>query len=197
MPIQSLRAEPTTIDGLWVLRMKAVEDDRGAVREFYRASALGEAGPPTPGPWVQVNLTETRQGVVRGLHGESMHKLVAIATGVAFGAYVDVRPGSPTWGTTVTQPLVPGVQVFVPPGVCNGFQSVSPGLTQYLYCFDQEWRPDMPGTSVHPLDPELAIPWPIPLDEDGGSLSAKDAALPTLAELASAGTSPVRSSTSS
>lgn len=75
--------------------------------------------------------------------------------------------------------LVKGTQVLVPRGVCNGFQSVSPGVTQYLYCFDQEWQPGMAGVAVNPLDPELAIAWPLPLDAtDPAQISAKDAGAP-------------------
>ena len=39
----------------------------------------------------------------------------------------------------------------------------------------------MGGTAVNPLDPALAIPWPIPVDADRSLLSAKDAELPPLA----------------
>lgn len=168
------------IDGLCVIRMKQATDERGTVREFYRESAFCEAGLPSLGPWVQVNLTETRHGAIRGLHGEQLVKLVAVASGEAFGAYVDARPDSPSRGAVVTVSLVPGTQVLVPAGVCNGFQSVSPGGTQYLYCFDAEWVPGMAGVAAHPLDPELAIPWPIPVDQDDvRQLSTKDAALPS------------------
>ncbi len=78
-------------------------------------------------------------------------------------------------------PLVKGTQVLVPPGVCNGFQSISPGVSQYLYCFDAEWVPGMSGVAVNPLDPDLGIVWPIPVDR--ALLSAKDAALPLLRDV--------------
>ena len=72
--------------------------------------------------------------------------------------------------------LTKGTQVLVPKGVCNGFQSVSAGVTQYLYCFDQEWRPGMAGVAANPLDPALAIAWPLPVDAaDPSQISAKDA----------------------
>jgi dTDP-4-dehydrorhamnose 3,5-epimerase len=168
-------AEPTPIEGLWLLTMKQIADDRGVVREFYRESTFVEAGLPSLGRWVQVNVTETRKGALRGLHGETMHKLVAIAHGEAFGAYVDTREASSTFGTVVTRVLAAGQQVLVPPGVCNGFQSLSDEPTQYLYCFDQEWAPDMAGTAVNPLDPTLGIDWPLP-----PILSDKDRNLPHL-----------------
>jgi dTDP-4-dehydrorhamnose 3,5-epimerase len=74
--------------------------------------------------------------------------------------------------------------VLVGAGICNGFQATAPAATQYLYCFDQEWSPTMPGVSVSPIDPDLGIAWPIPIDlEDRSLLSAKDAGLPQLRDL--------------
>jgi dTDP-4-dehydrorhamnose 3,5-epimerase len=185
MGVEPLAATETAIAGLWSIQVKAIDDERGVVRELFRASGLAEAIGRELGPWKQVNVTETVQGAIRGLHGESMHKLVAIAAGEAFGAYVDTRAGSPTFGQVFTITLVPGVQVLVPPGVCNGFQSVGPGVSQYVYCFDKEWEPGMDGVAVNPLDPALAIPWPLAIDpEDRSLLSAKDAAQSPLAALA-------------
>jgi dTDP-4-dehydrorhamnose 3,5-epimerase len=177
-------ARETAIGGLYVIEMKEAHEERGVVREFYRESAFAEAGLPSLGPWLQINITETGQGALRGLHGEDMYKLVAIAGGEAFGAYVDARPDSPTRGCVETIELVAGTQVLVPRGVCNGFQSVSPGVTQYLYAFDAEWTPGMAGPAVNPLDPALGIAWPLPVDaSDPAILSGKDRGLPTLAEV--------------
>lgn len=176
--------QPTAIAGLVVLTMKQVTDERGTVREFYRESAFLEAGLPSLGPWLQVNVTETAQGGLRGLHAEDMHKLVAVVAGEAFGAYVDLRPTSPSFGQVVTEVLAPGRQVLVPRGVANGFQATAPGSTQYLYCFDHEWAPGMAGQSCSPVDPDLAIPWPLPIDEsDRHLISAKDLAAPRFADL--------------
>lgn len=176
-------ARTTAIDGLFVIDMKEARDERGVIREFYRESAFAEAGLPSLGPWLQINITETAQGALRGLHGENMYKLVAVAAGEAFGAYVDARPDSPSRGKVETAQLVAGTQVLVPPGVCNGFQSVSPGVTQYLYAFDAEWVAGMAGAAVNPLDPALGIAWPLPVDvADASIISEKDRGLPTLAE---------------
>jgi len=180
--ITPFRASPTGIDDLWVIQVKAVPDERGVVRELFRASDLAEAGVPVSGPWRQVNITESGPGAIRGLHGESMDKLVTVAHGSAFGAYLDARAGSPTYGRVHTVELVPGVAVFVPAGVCNGFQATAQGPSQYVYCFTAEWTPDMPGVGVNPLDAALGIEWPIPIDTaDRSKLSAKDAGLPPLA----------------
>ena len=174
-----MSVETTEIEGLFVITMKQVPDERGVVREFYRESSWVAAGLPSLGPWLQINVTESRRGALRGLHGEHMHKLVAVASGEAFGAYVDARPTSSSRGKVVTVELVAGRQVLVPDGVCNGFQSLTD--TQYLYCFDHEWVAGMAGASVNALDPALAIPWPLPVDvDDPAMLSAKDRALPPL-----------------
>ncbi len=183
MRIDDFTTESTAIDGLHVVRMKQIHDERGTVREFFRASAMADAGLHA-GPWQQLNLTETSRGAVRGLHGEAMTKFVSVVNGTVLGAYVDARPDSPTVGAVVTVPIELGVQVLVPRGVLNGFQSTSDGVSQYLYCFDDEWRPGMAGVAVTPLDPALGIAWPIPIDaDDRAQLSAKDAAAPTLAEV--------------
>lgn len=172
-----MTASPTAIAGLWQLRTKSITDDRGTVREFFRTSGFAEAGVDVPERWEQINLTYSRQGALRGLHGEAMTKLVGVASGEAFGAYLDARTGSATCGQVVTLPLTVGVQMVVPPGVCNGFQAVSAEGCQYLYCFDTEWTPQLAGIAVNPLDPALGIAWPL-----APVLSAKDSAAPTFAE---------------
>jgi dTDP-4-dehydrorhamnose 3,5-epimerase len=181
--IDDFRTETTAIDGLMIVRVKQIHDERGTIREFFRASAMAEAGLHA-GPWQQLNLTETSHGAVRGLHGEAMTKLVSVVRGTVFGAYVDARPDSPTVGAVVTVPIELGVQVLVPRGVLNGFQSTSTEPSQYLYCFDQEWRPGMAGVGVTPVDPALDITWPVPIDlDDRGQLSAKDHDAPTLEQV--------------
>lgn len=176
--------EPTAIDGLLVLRMKQVTDERGTVRELFRASTAAGFGLGGLGPWQQINLTATARGGLRGLHAEEMTKLVAVVSGEALGAYLDLRPGSPTEGGVVTVPLGLGTQVLVPQGVANGFQATAPGLTQYLYCFDREWEPGMAGQACCPLDPALGIDWPIPVDRSNrAQISQKDLDAPLLADL--------------
>ncbi len=184
MEIVDFATEPSAIDGLLVITTKQVREERGTVRELYRASSFAAAGHLELGPWVQINLTATTQGGLRGLHAEAMTKLVAVVAGEAFGAYLDLRTGSPSHRVVVTVPLRPGTQVLVPRGVANGFQAVAPGITEYLYCFDAEWAPGMAGQACNPLDPALGIDWPIPIDTtDRAQISAKDLAAPRLADL--------------
>lgn len=185
--VEPMRVEATAIDGLVRIVTKSVTDARGTVREFFRTSGFAEHGVAVPERWAQINLTRTRFGAVRGLHGEAADKLIGIAAGTAFGAWLDARPDSPTRGTVVTGELAVGVQMFVPAGVCNGFQATSPDGCEYLYCFGVEWTPGMAGIAVTPLDPDLAIAWPVAIDaSDPAQLSAKDAAAPSFAQAAGA-----------
>lgn len=173
----------TIIEGLYLITMKQTIEERGVVREFFRKSAFDTSGIKNYRPWIQINVTETRQGAIRGLHGEDMQKLIAVVEGEAFGVYVDLRTESSTRGAIFTATLTKGMQVLVPKGVCNGFQSTGEGVSQYLYCFDAEWIPGMFGYSINPLDPELGITWPIPINEsDHDLISQKDASAPSLKE---------------
>ncbi|MBW4029981.1 MAG: dTDP-4-keto-6-deoxy-D-glucose epimerase [Acidobacteria bacterium] len=179
--VAEFATEETAIAGLLVINARSVTDDRGTVRELYRGSVYSSEVSDVTQGWRQINLTRTRRGAVRGLHGEAMAKLVTVACGSAFGVYVDTRPKSSTSGNVVTVDLIPGKQVFVPRGVCNGFQATSEHDTEYLYFFDAEWRPTMAGVAVTPLDRALGVTWPIPIDpSDRDQISEKDAAAPTL-----------------
>jgi dTDP-4-dehydrorhamnose 3,5-epimerase len=181
MPMVDFTTRTGTIDGLLVITMKQASDDRGTVRELFRRSTFETAGLDF-GRIEQVNLTETHErGAVRGMHAESMTKLVTVAHGRARGVYVDARPESATFGLVDDVDLEPGVQVLVPTGVANGFQALTSG-TQYAYCFDHEWSPTMPGVAFSPLDPLVADHWPMAFDPaDLRYLSTKDHEAPAFA----------------
>jgi len=182
--ISEFSTQSGAISGLTVISPRVVTESRGVVRELYRQSAHSGYLEGFAGRWEQINLTATRRGAVRGLHGENMNKLVTVAYGTAFGVYVDTRKDSQSAGNVVTIPLEPGVQVFVPRGVCNGFQATGAEITEYLYFFDAEWMPGMSGVALTPLDPELHIDWPIQIEpKDRNQISEKDANAPTLSRV--------------
>jgi dTDP-4-dehydrorhamnose 3,5-epimerase len=185
--ITEMDVRETAIADLVVVTMKQVTDDRGTVREFFRTTAYSSGPFASLAPWQQINVTETRYGAIRGLHGEAMIKLVSCVAGEAFGVYLDARRESSTFGAVVTVPLLPGTQVLVPAGVCNAFQSVSAAGTQYVYCFTDEWRPGMAGIAFSPMDVALGIEWPVPVDPtDPSQVSAKDASAPLFSDWAKA-----------
>ena len=181
MPLVDFTTRSGAIEGLIIVTMKQATDDRGVVRELFRRSAFEAAGLELH-RIDQINLTEThRAGSVRGMHAEAMTKVVTVVHGRARGVYVDTRREFPTFGLVDEVDLAPGVQVFVPLGVANGFQALEAG-TQYAYCFDREWSPAMPGIAFNPLDPIVAGRWPMEFDHsDPAYLSTKDRHAPAFA----------------
>src|SRR3546814_13372052 len=115
-----MTATATAIEGLHLITMKQVTDERGTVREFYRESSFLAAGLPSLGPFLQVNVTETHRGGLRGLHAEDMDKLVAVVAGDAFGAYVEHRSGPAPHGVAVPAIVQQGTQTLGPRGGGHG-----------------------------------------------------------------------------
>lgn len=174
--------EKTTIDGLFSVKFKVLEDDRGSVMEFYRQSEFEAAGLPSLGERPQVNAPMTVKGAVRGIHAEFAHKLVSVAGGEVYAVIVDLRKDSPTAGKWQGFTLHRGEGLFVSSGLGNSFQSTSDEPSVYLYYFEKEWLPGMPGLACNPLDKDLAIDWPIKHGE-GMIISEKDQNNPSLKEI--------------
>lgn len=174
--------QKTDIEGLWTVSFKVFEDDRGSVMEFYRQSDFEAAGLPSMDTRLQVNAPLTIKGAVRGIHAEFAHKLVSVATGQVFAVIVDLRKDSPTAGKWQSFSLCRGQGLFVSSGLGNSFQSTSEEPSIYMYYFEKEWSPTMPGLACNPLDPDLAIDWPIK-DGQGMILSEKDRSNPILKEV--------------
>lgn len=169
-----IKVRETDLAGLWHLEWAPVSDDRGSVQPIYIGSQLSFA----PDFVVrQTNLTRNNRGTIRGFHGEHMSKMVALLAGRVFAAIVDLRPESPTFGRHTTFDLIPNEGLFVSSGLGNGLQSISDEESLYLYLFDAEWEPGMPGSYVNPLDADVAVDWPI---KDAMILSDKDRSLPPL-----------------
>lgn len=179
-----LFSKPTKIDGLYEVKYKVFSDDRGSVMEFYRQSDFEASGLPSLGNRPQVNAPLSVKGALRGIHAEFAHKLVSVASGEVYAVIVDLRKDSKTAGQWQGFLLTRGKGLFVSKGLGNSFQSVSDEPSVYLYYFEQEWRPDMPGVACNPLDEDLAIDWPIKLN-NGMIISDKDINNPSLKEVLS------------
>ena len=175
-----LAIRPTAIPGLLVIDLVLHGDSRGWFKENWQRAKLTELGLPDFGP-VQNNMSyNTDAGVTRGLHAEPWDKLVSIATGRVFAAWVDLREG-PSFGTTVTLELGPETAVFVPRGVANGYQTLTDD-TVYSYLVNAHWSPNARSSYsyLNLADETVAITWPIPLAQ--ATISDADAAHPRLAQ---------------
>lgn len=165
-------------------------DQRGHFQESLKEGELAEAL-GRPFPIAQVNHSVSHRGVLRGIHGAlvppGLGKVVTCVRGAVLDIVVDLRIGSPTFGgyDVSWQDAADGTSVVIPEGLGHAFLALTDGATMSYLC-TAEYDPSI-VVDVHPLDPELQLPWGLfqePL------MSARDAAAPTLAEAADRGLLP-------
>jgi dTDP-4-dehydrorhamnose 3,5-epimerase len=178
----------TELPGVVVVEPVVHRDARGFFLETWRESRYHEHGIDVR--WVQDNHSRSMRGALRGLHAQlpprAQDKLLRCIAGEIFDVAVDVRRGSPTFG------LWAGVvlsaenfrQLFVPAGFAHGF-CVTSESAEVEYKCSEPYSPE-DEIAIAWNDPAIGIRWPI----DEPTLSSRDAAAPTLAELARAGRLP-------
>jgi dTDP-4-dehydrorhamnose 3,5-epimerase len=175
-----MQVEPLPIAGALLITPRAFADERGYFKETFSSPRYRAAG--ISDDFVQDNVSFSRRGVLRGLHGDPrMSKLVQVLVGEAYDVIADVRPGSPTRGQWcgVTLTADEHRQVYVPRGCLHGFLTLS---DEALFLYKQSAAYDPAGEiGVRWDDPSFAVAWP--LDGRHPVLSAKDAANPTAKEL--------------
>lgn len=157
-------------------------DERGFFSRTFDAEVMRGAG-VDPTSFVQDSLSRSKLGVVRGLHSRSgvgEAKLVRCSYGAIFDVIVDLRPESPTYRNWQSFELTGDGQIslYVPVGCAHGFQALT-DPADVSYRID---RPHDPAEDVSIAfdDPELAIPWPLPVS----AMSVRDSsALPLTAAI--------------
>ncbi|MEQ3035281.1 sugar nucleotide-binding protein [Collinsella sp. CLA-ER-H8] len=179
---KDLAVTETGIEGLKVVDLAVHGDSRGWFKENWQRAKMTSLGIPDLRV-VQNNISyNDSRGVTRGIHAEPWDKFISVARGSVFGAWVDLREGSDTYGKVYTTVLDPSKAIYVPRGVGNSFQALEDG-TAYTYLVDAHWSLELKRTYtfVNLADPELAIQWPIPLDE--ATVSEADLNHPMLADV--------------
>jgi dTDP-4-dehydrorhamnose 3,5-epimerase len=176
MPFQ---ASPYQLPGLLLIEGRSFTDERGFFMESFRADRARDLGLP---PLVQDNLSRSRKGVLRGLHFQkppmAVGKLVRCVRGRIFDVAVDLRRGSASFGKWASIELSDegNRMLWVPAGFAHGFCVLSESA-DVLYKVTGYWKLEVDG-GIRWNDPALGIPWP----ERRPIITAKDAALPLLAE---------------
>jgi dTDP-4-dehydrorhamnose 3,5-epimerase len=171
---------PTSLPDVLLLEPRVFEDARGHFYESYRQDTLRSLG--IGAPFVQENHSLSRSRVLRGLHyqiGHPQAKLIRVVQGEIFDVAVDIRRGSPTFGSWVGQRLSAKnrLQLYVPEGFAHGFLVLSE-TAEVIYRVTDFYAPaEERGIAWN--DPGVGVVWP----EVGGApvLNARDAALPRLA----------------
>jgi dTDP-4-dehydrorhamnose 3,5-epimerase len=153
------------IDGALLFRPRPHVDERGFFSRTFDADIARAAG-IDPAGFAQDSLSRSVRGVVRGLHlrsGDGESKLVRCSYGAVFDVVADLRTASPTYGNWESFQLRDDEQVslYVPAGCAHGFQALT-DPADVSYRID---RPHDPSEDVSIAfdDPELAIPWPLPV----------------------------------
>jgi dTDP-4-dehydrorhamnose 3,5-epimerase len=178
--------EALELDGIHLVRAKQFNDSRGYFMETWSRDAFRQLG--IDSNFVQDNQSlSARRGTVRGLHYQSppyaQAKLIRVLRGAVYDVVVDLRVGSPNFGQWCGTELSAdsAAQLYVPRGFAHGFMTLEDD-TVVAYRVDAPYAPSF-DAGVHWLDSTIGIDWPI--DARDATLSAKDMALPSLADIRS------------
>jgi dTDP-4-dehydrorhamnose 3,5-epimerase len=176
-----MRVINTALPEIKLIEPQVFGDDRGFFFESWNDAKYAEAGMRFP--VVQVNVSRSLRGVLRGLHYQwpnPQGKLVSVLEGEVYDVAVDIRRGSTNFGKWTAAVLSASNrrQLWIPEGFAHGFVVTSEtALFHYLCTAPYDRAAD---ASLRWDDAALAIDWPIRQP----SLSEKDARAPLLADIA-------------
>lgn len=171
----------THLEGVAILDLEQRADDRGFfARSFCRQEFLNHGLEPLV---EQCNLSFNHAvGTLRGMHYQvepaPEAKLIRCTRGAIVDIIVDMRKSSPTRLQHVAVELTANNHraLYVPPMFAHGYLTLEDS-TEVSYQVSHTYAP---GTErgLRYDDPELALPWPIPVEV----ISSKDQAWPLLSE---------------
>lgn len=158
-----MKITPSAIPDVVLIEPRVFADDRGWFFESFNqqvfARSLG-----LEARFVQDNQSDSRKGVVRGLHYQIQRpqgKLVRVAVGEIFDVAVDLRRSSATFGLWVGALMTAEnrLQMWIPAGFAHGFATLS-DHAEVIYKATDYYAPEHERTIIW-NDPTLAIAWPL------------------------------------
>lgn len=160
----------TQIPDVQIMIPQWMEDERGRFCEAFRAAWF----PQRKWQEMQCNRSESRAGVLRGLHYHFRQAdYWQLLNGTMQVGLADLRRSSPSFlqSAVLEMSAEEGTGLYIPPGVAHGFLSLTP--IHMMYVVDRYYD----GSDEHGVawdDPDLAVAWrrPDPL------LSQRDRANP-------------------
>lgn len=174
----------SAIESAWIIEGTRHSDERGWFQELFKLSTVLAATGHEFRP-VQVNVSRSTAGVIRGVHystaPEGQAKFVTVMSGVIDDYVIDVRPASPTFGRweRIRLDSALGNSVLIGPHLGHAFQAISPEVT-VCYAVTAEFNPGA-EKAINPMCPTLAIDWDPGLP---AVISDKDRAAPGLLDQA-------------
>jgi dTDP-4-dehydrorhamnose 3,5-epimerase len=175
-----MTAKALSIHGAWLLQSRVFADDRGTFSEWFKSSLLTELTGESFEP-VQANVSVSNAGVIRGIHyslaPHGQAKLVTVLRGSILDVAVDVRVGSPTFGTYESVVMVAGDghTMFLRSDMAHAFQALEDN-TVVSYLVSSEYSPT-DEKEISPMCSMLNIQWH---DQLRHVLSEKDKMAPNL-----------------
>jgi dTDP-4-dehydrorhamnose 3,5-epimerase len=174
-----MRRLETRLEGPVLIEPVSHGDARGFFQETFRKNVFAELG--VHDEFVQDNHSRSRRGVLRGMHFQpGQAKLVRCPRGAVVDVIVDIRPGSPSFGSWEAFPLDDEThhQLYVPDGFAHGF-CVTSEVADVIYKVSSYYDPEA-ESGFRFDDPEVAIEWPAGVEL---AVSARDREAPLLSEL--------------
>jgi dTDP-4-dehydrorhamnose 3,5-epimerase len=172
-----MRFVPTAIEGAWLIEADPASDARGTFTRTWCRELFAGAGIDFDPAQCSLSANPVR-GTLRGLHYQRPPypeaKLVLCVAGSMFDVAVDLRRGSPSFGTSVATTLPgDGSRLFyIPEGCAHGFLTREPD-TKVFYFISGAFAADA-AAGVRWNDPAFGIDWP----EAPALMSDRDAAYP-------------------
>jgi dTDP-4-dehydrorhamnose 3,5-epimerase len=166
------------IEGVQVAHLQAFGDERGRFMETFRK----EWFPQRSWECIQCNRSDSKKGVLRGLHFHH-HQIDYwyVPAGRLRAALVDIRQNSPTFLNTfmIEMGEENEVGLFIPSGVAHGFIALSE--VTLTYTVDNYYNGGADERGVAWDDPAFKLDWGI----SKPMISNRDKSNPRLSELPS------------
>lgn len=158
-----MRFEHTEIEGVTVVEIDEIEDDRGFFARSWCSDEFAEHG--LGASFVQENVAHNpRRGTLRGMHFQhaphAEAKLVRCTSGAVWDVALDLRPGSATSGRSVGIELSAENHrsLYVPEGCAHGYLTLADDA-EVRYLTSHAYVPAA-ADGVRYDDPAFGITWP-------------------------------------
>ncbi len=159
-------------------RLKNVSDDRGNLVKVLDKAVAQDL--PQPFTVVEVNhVVNHKAGTIRGFHFQHSPfqeaKVLTVLSGSVYDVLCNVHPLEPTAPRYLPFELHArdANALYIPPGYAHGYQTLE-DHTVMLYLHNEDYDP-LRYARFNPLDPELAVPWPLTVSQ----ISAADRQAPS------------------
>lgn len=176
--MNSIEITSSNIKGLYVIRTKLFNDDRGSFRKVFNHDIFKANG--ICADFKEFYYSKSRKGTVRGMHFQippaDCDKLIYLSKGTILDVSIDLRISSPTFGTVFSIPIddSSGTALYLPKGVAHGFKALEDdSILNYAqtFCYSKEHDT---GILYSSIDFDWQIENPI--------ISERDLSFPSLSE---------------